>query len=266
MGAPLIDALVASGHRVVALARSDTAARAMADRGASVVRGDLGQPGAWERAARDAEWIFHAGLPRMVPPLRTRHMRRLTREAEAGARAVASASPRDATIVLASCAIGDAGGLLAIAAPGLAAERGLAGPRLRTVRLPWAYGRSGFINDVARGLSMKRFRVVGPGGNRVGVIGARDAAAALLAAAGAPPARYVVGEEDAPTQMELVHHICVGRGAPRPDHLPPRMASFSMGGVVVEALLADQHAAVVPPPGFIPRQSWRADLLDAVGT
>jgi hypothetical protein len=64
----------------------------------------------------------------------------------------------------------------------------------------------------------------------------------------------------------LVHHICAGRRAPRPDHLPPRMASLSMGGVVVEALLADQQIEGPPPPGLVLRQAWKDDLLEALGS
>ena len=259
-----MDSLVESGADVLALARTDLAARALTDRGATAVRGDLVGRGAWERVARESEVIFHAGQPRMVPPLRRRHIRRLSSEAEAGARAVASAASPDATVVLASCAIAGPRGPLAIAAPARAAEGVFAGADARVVRLPWAYGSSGFIKDVARGLSLQRIRVVGPGTNRIQLIGARDAAMALIAAATAPPGAYAVAEEGAPTQVELVHHICASRRAPRPDHLPPRMASLSMGGVVVEALLADQRVDGAPLPGFHTRQSWRTDLLEAL--
>jgi nucleoside-diphosphate-sugar epimerase len=255
---------VESGADVLALARTDRAARALTDRGATAVRGDLVGGGAWERAAGESELVFHAGQPRMVPPLRRRHIRRLGSEAEAGARAIASAASPHATLVLASCAMAAARGPLGIAAPARAAEGALAGLDVRVVRLPWAYGSSGFINDIARGLSLQRIRVVGPGTNHIQVIGARDAGLALIAAATAPPGAYAVAEEGAPTQMELVHHICAGRRAPRPDHLPPRMASLSMGGVVVEALLADQRVDGAPLPGFHTRQSWQTDLLEAL--
>lgn len=249
---------------MLALARTDRAARALADRGATAVRGDLTRAGSWERAAAESEVVFHAGLPRMVPPLRPRHIRRLGREAEAGARAVASAASPGAVLVFASCGMAGPRGPLAMAAPARAAEGVLSGPDVRTVRLPWAYGASGFIHDMARGLAMQRIRVVGPGTNRIQLIGARDAALALLAAATAPPGTYAVAEEEGPTQVELVHHICAGRRAPRPDHLPPRMASLSMGGVVVEALMADQRVDGPLVPGLALRQSWREDLLEAL--
>jgi len=228
------------------------------------VRGDLASASAWAHSVGDADVVFHAGGPRMAPPLRRRHVRRLEARARHGARAVAAAAAPDAAIVVASCGIGDARGPLVIAAPALAGEEEVPRDVARVVRLPWAYGPGGFIRDVARGLQMRRFRIVGPGTNRIALIGASDAAAAILAAAAAPPGVYGVEEASAPTQVELVHHLCAGRGAPRPDHLPPRFASLSMGGVVVEALLADQRVPGAPPPGFEPAQDWRRDLIESL--
>lgn len=261
VGAPLVDALVASGHEVIALARSDAAAHALRERGARVVRGDLGAPASWAGAAAGAEMVFHAAAPRMAPPLRGRHVRRMAREAEAGSRAVAAAADPDAVVVLAGCGIGDSTGPLAIAEPGLASERAMAGPALRVVRLPWSYGRSGFIADMARGLAMRRFRIVGPGDNRIALLSARDAADALMASAVAPPGTYAAAEPDMPTQEDLVHHLCREGGVPRPDHLPPRMAGLSMGGVVVQALAADQRVVGTAVPGFVPARSWREHLM-----
>lgn len=249
---------------VTALVRADAPARALRERGVTVIRGDLSSPAAWRGAATDAEVVFHAGQPRMVPPLRGRHVRRLARQSRGAAEAIASAVGPDAPVVMASCGIGAGGGPLRIAEPAHEAEDALAVTALRVVRLPWAYGPAGFIRDIARGLQMRRVRIVGPGDNRIALVGARDAAAALLAAAHAPTGRYGVAEADAPTQVELVHHLCAGRGATRPDHLPPAMASLSMGGVVVEALSADQRVPGSPPPGFALEQHWRRDLLDAL--
>lgn len=229
-----------------------------------MIRGDLSSPAAWRGAAADAEVVFHAGQPRMVPPLRGRHVRRLARHSREAGEAIASAVGPAGTVVMASCGIGAGGAPIGISEPAQHAEGALSGTALRVVRLPWAYGPAGFIRDIARGLQMRRVRIVGPGDNRIALVGARDAAAALVAAADAPPGRYGVAEADAPTQVELIHHLCTGRGATRPDHLPPRMASLSMGGVVVEALMADQHVPGTPPPGFTHAQEWRRDLLDAL--
>ena len=259
-----MQALVDAGTPVTALARTDSGARRLHDMGAKVVIGDIGESVRWERAAREADVIFHLGLPRLTPPLRGRHVRKLEREAAAGAQIVRDiADGRD--LVMSTCAIRSTAGPLDIARPGLAAEAAIAGaPGARIVRLPWAYGPSGFVCDVSRGLQMRRFRIVGAGDNRLALVGARDAAAAIIAASTAPVDTYAVAEASAPTQVELVHHMCISRGVPRPDHLPPRMATLSMGGVVVQAVTADQHVDVAPPPGFTHEQQWQIHLMEAL--
>jgi len=255
---------VAAGTPVTALARTDTGARRLHEMGAKVVIGDIGESVRWERAAREAAVIFHLGLPRLTPPLRGRHIRKLEREAAAGAEIVRDiADGRD--VVMSTCALRSSSGSLDIARPGLAAEAVMAGaPGARIVRLPWAYGPSGFVCDVSRGLQMRRFRIVGAGDNRLVLVGARDAAAALIAAAAAPAETYAVAEASTPTQVELVHHMCTSRGVPRPDHLPPRMATLTMGGVVVQALTADQQVDPAPPPGFTHEQNWQTHLMEAL--
>lgn len=264
MGGALVQALVAAGTPVTALARSDSGARRLHDMGATVAIGDIGESVRWERAAREADVIYHLGLPRLTPPLRGRHIRKLEREAAAGAQIVRDiADGRD--VVMSTCAIRSSAGPLDIARPGLAAEAAMAGASgVRIVRLPWAYGPSGFVCDVSRGLQMRRFRIVGAGDNRLALVGARDAAAALIAAAVAPGGVYAVAEDSSPTQVELVHHMCMSRGVPRPDHLPPRMATLAMGGVVVQAVTADQHVEVAAPPGFTHEQAWQLHLMDAL--
>jgi nucleoside-diphosphate-sugar epimerase len=259
-----VQALVDAGTPVTALARTDSGARRLHEIGAKVLIGDIGESVRWERAAREADVIFHLGLPRLTPPLRGRHIRKLEREAAAGAQIVRDvADGRD--LVMSTCAIRSSAGPLDIARPGLAAEAAMVGALgARIVRLPWAYGPSGFICDVSRGLQMRRFRIVGAGDNRLALVGARDAAAAIIAASTAPVDRYAVAEASAPTQVELVHHMCTTRGVPRPDHLPPRMATLSMGGVVVQAVTADQQVDVAPPPGFTHQQQWQTHLMEAL--
>jgi len=263
VGGALVEALLGEGVEVTALARAPQGARRLADAGAQVVRGGIGEADRWSSRADDCEVIFHVGLPRMVPPVRSRHLKRAERGAVADAgiiRGVAAGRP----VVMASCAIADAAGPLDIATPALAAEAALDPHTTRVVRLPWAYGPSGLICDISRGLQMRRYRMVGPAGNRIALIGASDAARALVAAASAPLGTYVVAEPGPPTQQELVHHICAGRSAPRPDHIPPRMARMTMGSVVVDALTADQSVRDAPPPAFRVQQNWQRDLLGAL--
>ena len=59
LGAPLTAALVGAGHRVAALARSETAARVLAGLGAEPVAGDLRQPAPFAREAARCEAFVH---------------------------------------------------------------------------------------------------------------------------------------------------------------------------------------------------------------
>ena len=81
----MVDALLEQGVEVTALARTDRGAWALRDRGATTIRADIGESIQWDRAAEAAEVIFHLGLPRITPPVRGRHLRKLEREAQAGA-------------------------------------------------------------------------------------------------------------------------------------------------------------------------------------
>ncbi|QIN80913.1 NAD-dependent epimerase/dehydratase family protein [Rubrobacter marinus] len=60
VGSAVVDALLAAGHAVSGLARSEGSARELADRGVSVVMGDVTDAGSIEGAARDAEAVVHA--------------------------------------------------------------------------------------------------------------------------------------------------------------------------------------------------------------
>ena len=59
IGGHLISRLVAEGHRVRALSRSDDSTNRLATLGAEPVRGDLLEPGSLTEASRDCELAFH---------------------------------------------------------------------------------------------------------------------------------------------------------------------------------------------------------------
>jgi uncharacterized protein YbjT (DUF2867 family) len=61
-GSGIADALVAAGHRVSGLARSDELARKLEERGIRAVRGDITDAGSLREAARGAEAVVHAAL------------------------------------------------------------------------------------------------------------------------------------------------------------------------------------------------------------
>ena len=60
IGGRLIDRLVGDGWRVRALARSDSSAAKVSERGAEPVRGDLGDAAAMRAGAEGCEYAFHA--------------------------------------------------------------------------------------------------------------------------------------------------------------------------------------------------------------
>jgi nucleoside-diphosphate-sugar epimerase len=61
IGGAIADALLAAGHTVTGLARSDEAARRLSARGVAPVRGDLHSPASLSRAAGESDGVIHAG-------------------------------------------------------------------------------------------------------------------------------------------------------------------------------------------------------------
>jgi dihydroflavonol-4-reductase len=111
IGGALADRLVDRGDDVVALARSDAAERALAARGARVVRGDVLDEDALTAGMADCELVYHvAGVNTMCPsdPAELFHVN--VRGAESAVRAAARA--RVARVVLTSSAasLGEAPG------------------------------------------------------------------------------------------------------------------------------------------------------------
>lgn len=63
IGLEVVRELIARGHSVRALARSEASAQAMLSAGAEVVSGDLLREGAWQKSAADADFIVHLAQP-----------------------------------------------------------------------------------------------------------------------------------------------------------------------------------------------------------
>lgn len=276
VGRALIALLREGGTRVLATARSLPAERAVAESGAEPLHTDLATIGEWEREAAAAEVVFHLGLPRLDPPLRPSGARRRARAAGADAAALARIVAGRPLVVASSGLIygdrprgpavdDDAGPARppAVAGAALSAERALAGPSLRAVRLPWVYGTGGLLRDLIVGLRIRRYRIVGIGENRWALLSAADAAAALVAAASFPPGVYTAAEGHAPTQLEVVDALCAVPGHPRPDRVPPRFAALSMGGAMAEALgtSLDISTGRLADGGWAPSGDWRRDLV-----
>lgn len=60
IGSAILGTLVAAGHQVTALCRSDHSASAVARRGAAVQRGDMRAPRGWAHALRDQDTVIQA--------------------------------------------------------------------------------------------------------------------------------------------------------------------------------------------------------------
>lgn len=263
VGRALVARLALAGDRVIALARSRTAAGVVEEAGAEPVIGDLAEAGAWTHDVAEADLVVHLGLPRLRPPVRRTRVGGLVKEAATAAATLRAAAGGTPVVMGSSALAGMDGGVPLLARPALAAEGVLAGPQLRVVRFGWVYGNQGILADLVTGLAMRRVRVVGPGDNRWRLVSAPDAAAALIAAAVSPPGFYAAAEPDAPTQVEVIHAACRALGVVRPDHLPPRLAGLAMGGPLAEALLTSMQADAsrLEAQGWEPANMWRDDLV-----
>ncbi|MDX6554563.1 MAG: hypothetical protein QOD86_758, partial [Miltoncostaeaceae bacterium] len=254
-------------------ARTRTAHRALAEAGAEPIYGDLSAPMGWRHDLDEADELWHLGLPRLNPPLRAAGARRRASEAQAAATALAGIFAGRRIVVASSGLVygdrpdrpadeADRLDPLLMARAAHAAERALAGPETRVVRLPWVYGPAGLARDLIVGLRIGRYRVVGPGDNTWSLLGIEDAVDALLAAAAGPPGIYNAAEADVPTQLEVVRALCAMPGLRVPDHVPPAIGRVSLGGAMTQALTASLQLRTdkLRALGWAPSGDWRISL------
>ena len=62
IGSALVPELIAAGHRVLGLARSEASAKALVAAGAEVLRGDLNEPHSLQAGAAETEGVVHLGF------------------------------------------------------------------------------------------------------------------------------------------------------------------------------------------------------------
>ena len=111
IGGALARRLVARGDEVVALARSDAAERALAELGATVVRGDVLDEAALREGMAGCAVVFHvAGINTMCPldPAALFHVN--VRGAELAVRAAAAAGVERVVLTSSAAALGEAAG------------------------------------------------------------------------------------------------------------------------------------------------------------
>lgn len=70
VGAAVVQELLGAGHRVLGLARSETAAQALAAAGAEVQRGDIEDLDSLRRGAEAADGIIHTAFNHNLPSSR----------------------------------------------------------------------------------------------------------------------------------------------------------------------------------------------------
>jgi nucleoside-diphosphate-sugar epimerase len=217
IGSAVVPDLISAGHRVVALARSESSAKALATAGAEVLRGDLNDPKSLEAGAAESEGVIHLGFihdfDRFEASVRTDHQAITTiGEALAG-----TGRP----FVLASGTAGLAPGRVAtedvpydakthprtanaVVAMGLK-DRGV---RVSFIRLaPTVHGERdhGFVKrlvDIAREKGVSGY--IGDGSNRWNAVHRLDAAPLFRLALEKAPAGSVlhaVGEESVATRQ-----------------------------------------------------------------
>lgn len=111
IGGELASALLACGHDVVALARSDGAARRLADRGARVVRGDVLDADGMAAAMAGCELAYHVAGVNSHCPKDPTWLRRVNVEgAENAVRAAARAGVRRVVLTSSATTLGEAPG------------------------------------------------------------------------------------------------------------------------------------------------------------
>ena len=276
VGRQLIADLALDGIHVQALGRTGEALRQLDALGAEPVYGDLATPGLWQDDAAAAEVLWHLALPRVRTPLRSPRVRKDAQLAWRGAHNLVAHGDPDRTVVAASHVLvwGDHGAdpvtahtdpdPIAMGHWALAAEQALEGPGLRVVRLGWTYGPDGMFTELALAVRRRQFRIVGDGRTVCHCSAPRTRCAPCAPPQFATPGVYAACEPDPPTQEALIHHICAGLGAPRPDRVPPHLATLSLGGPMAEALRASINVqdSGLADIGWRPADDWRASLLE----
>jgi nucleoside-diphosphate-sugar epimerase len=217
IGSAVVPELLAAGHRVLGLARSDASAKALAAAGAAVHRGDLNDPKSLQAGASECEGVIHLGFIHDFANYEASVQTDRGAIETIGRALEGSGRP----FVIASGTLGLAPGRVAtedtpydpkmhprianaVVALGLA-QRGV---RVSFVRLsPTVHGKgdNGFIKrfvDIAREKGVSGY--IGEGANRWNAVHRLDAARLFrLALEKATPgeALHAVGEEGVPTRQ-----------------------------------------------------------------
>lgn len=299
IGRPLVRQLVAAGHEVTGMTRSEDRAVEIRDAGAAAVVCDVFDAAALEAAVRAAtpEVVIHelTALPARLDykakqdPLaptnrvRTEGTRNLLAAAKAaGARRLIAQSvaffyaPEGEWVKDEEAPLNlDAPGNFGTAAAALAdLERQVSeagGIEGVVLRYGWFYGPGTYFDRVGSQTEdalKRRLPIVGRGDGTFSFVQVEDAAAATVAAVerGAPGTYNVVDDEPAPMR-EWVPVFCAAVGAKKPFRVPVWLARLIAGSAAVASatqLRGASNAKAKRELGWQPRYpSWRESFRDA---
>ncbi len=221
IGLPLVGALVAAGHDVVGLARSEQGARAVEAAGASAVRGDLSDSSALRQGLEGAQTIYHlAGGVRGRGKATPEILNQKGTDNLLGVLGQLGADSLGVLVLASSCAVyGDRSSLWVeedfrtspntgygeskVAAEGavLTAAENL-GFRAAIARIAAVYGKD-FPFAMADRISQNKGYLPGEGRNHIPVIHLDDCVGALQKLAAEGEGIYHVADQSTPTTREF---------------------------------------------------------------
>ncbi|MDX6600905.1 MAG: hypothetical protein QOF13_107 [Solirubrobacterales bacterium] len=300
IGRPLVRQLVAAGHEVTGMTRSEDRAVDIRAAGAAAVVCDVFDAAALEAALREAtpEVVIHeltALPPRLDYKAKEDPLAPTNRVRREGTRKLLAAAKVAGVrrLVAESVAffyapegtwVKDEEAPLFLGAPGVfgaAAEaladlerqvRGTEGIEGVVLRYGWFYGPGTFFDRVGSQTEdalKRRLPIVGKGAGTFSFVQVEDAAAATVAAVegGAPGIYNVVDDEPAPMR-EWVPVFCQAVGAKKPRRVPVWLARLVAGSAAVASatqLRGASNAKAKRQLGWQPRHpSWREGFGDAV--
>jgi nucleoside-diphosphate-sugar epimerase len=254
IGSAVVPELISAGHQVLGLARSDASAKAVADMGAEVLRGDLNDTGVLRAGTLDSDGVIHLAF--VVPSVNEAATRTDARAVETFATGLAGsgkplvisgatlvtpgrpATERDELIAAGPIAARIANMQAALAA----ADRGVRSCLVMLPRSVHGQGeRHGFVPQLIAAARAKGVSgYIGDGTSRWPAVHVKDAASLYRLAIEQAPAGAVlnaVGDEGVPVR-EIAEAI--GRHL----NLPARsLPAEEFGGMLVPLLSRDMPAS-----------------------
>ena len=274
IGSAVIPELLSAGHKVLGLARSDTAAASVAALGAEVHRGDLNDPDSLRAGAAASDGVIHLGYSHDFSQLEAAAQTDLAAINAIGAELEGTGRP----LVVASGVLGLASGRVAterdLPAPGIhpriaglqaamsLATRGVRASSVRfapTVHGPGDHGFMAVLVGIAREKGFSAY--IDDGSNRWSAVHRLDAANLVrLALDGAPSgaAMHAIAEEGVPTRAIA---DAIGRGLDLPvvslpadragDHFGWMARLFALDGQASNSATRHQFGWNPTQPGLI---------------